>query len=385
MTTEEKQTRAWAEVDVSALVHNFKELKALVPSGTKMLATVKANAYGHGATVCAKELLAAGADYLAVATADEALSLRSDGIMAPILILGHTANERMEALIEQDITMAIFSLEQAKILSLAAQKLQKTAQVHIKINTGMERIGFSPEQVAEISACCKQPGLLAEGIFTHLACADAEDSSSVHKQYERFMGVIQELGQAGITFPLRHILNSAGMFDFPEYALDMVRAGISLYGYYPSRYVKKERAKLIPVMSIKAKVTHLHKVAAGTGISYGWTYAAPEDRLIATVPIGYADGYFRLYSNRATMLAQEKPVPVVGRICMDQCMIDVSSVNTINVGDEIIIMGKRGDAQITADDLAELIGTISYEILCATGERLPRVYINSGNSDVLNG
>jgi len=386
MEIEQYRERAWAEVDLTALAQNFLALKALVSPKTKVVATVKANAYGHGAVQCAKTLLSAGADYLSVATADEALSLRKAEISAPILILGHTAECRMAELIEQDVTMAVFSLAQAQAMSSVAQKLNKTAKIHIKVNTGMERIGFAPHQTEEMALACRLPNMFAEGIFTHLACADAEDNSSVHMQYEAFMQAISTLEQEGIYFSLRHILNSAGMINFPEYELDMVRAGISLYGYYPSSFVKKDRLKLVPVMSIKAKITYLHEVKEGVGISYGWTYRTPEKKLIATVPIGYADGYLRLYSGRAQMLLGKTLVPVVGRICMDQCMIDVSSVNTIHVGDEIIIMGKCGDAQITADDLGELIGTISYEILCATGARLPRLYIENGNYvDVLNG
>jgi len=386
MKQECSRGRAWAEVDLSALEHNFLELKKLVSSTTKVMAVVKANAYGHGAVPCAKTLIASGADYLAVATVDEALQLRSAQISTPILVLGYTAPEHLADLVSCDITATVYSMEQAQALSEEATRQDKVARLHIKINTGMERIGFAPDAASDIVAACRLPGLNPEGIYTHLACADEEDASGVHEQYRLFTALLEQLAQAGLQFSLRHILNSAGILDFPEYQLDMVRAGIVLYGYYPSCHVHKERAELRPVMSVKARVIHLHRIEKGTGVSYGWTYRAPEAATLATVSIGYADGYFRLLSNRGMMLADGKPVRVTGRICMDQCMIDVTSVNTIDVGDEIIIIGKRGDARITADDLAKCIGTISYEILCTVGERLPRLYMKNGQEqDVLNG
>ncbi len=228
--------------------------------------------------------------------------------------------------------------------------------------------------------------LEAEGIFTHLACADEQDSSSVHLQYERFISVTEKLETGGIHISLRHVLNSAGIFDFPEYQLDMVRPGIILYGYYPSQFIHTERAELRPVLSLKSRVVHLHEVEAETGISYGWTYKTKNNIKVATIPIGYADGYNRLLSNKVEMLAKGQKVPGVGRICMDQCMFDVTSVHTIHVGDEITLIGKEGEAQVTADDLAKHIGTISYEILCAVGKRIPRLYLKDGNVvGVLNG
>jgi len=381
------QNRAWAEVDLSALQHNFLQLKNLVSPQTKMLVAVKANAYGHGAVPCAKALLAAGANYLAVATAEEALELRNADISAPILILGDTPKNRMADMVARDVTMAVFSVKQAQMLSEEAQRQNKTACIHIKVNTGMERIGFAFDAKDDILAACNLPCLYPEGIFSHLACADEPDPAGAKLQFERFSALLNALGQAGRIFPLRHIANSAAIINFPEFQLDMVRAGIALYGYYPSEFVHKERAELLPVMSVRARVTHLHEARKGAGVSYGWTYRAEENVTLATVPVGYADGYFRLFSGKAHMLVHGKAVPVTGRICMDQCMIDVTSVNTIDVGDEITIIGKQKDAEITADDLANLIGTISYEILCATGERLPRLYLQDGSfsEDVLNG
>lgn len=378
--------RLWAEIDLNALTYNFQQIKTLISPKTKVMAVVKANAYGHGALACARTLLAAGADYLAVATIEEALELRSSEITAPILILGYAPAQEAEILVQNDITATVYSQEFACALSQAALKLQKTCKIHLKINTGMERLGFQPEHLDEMIAVCRLPGLHTEGIFTHLACADAEDSSGVHSQYKAFMSAVAGLTTAGISFSLRHMLNSAGIFDFPEYQLDMIRPGIVLYGYYPSRFIHTERATLKPVLTLKTRVIHLHTVPAGAKVSYGWTYTADSPKNIATLSVGYADGYSRRLSGKAQVLTGERRVPVLGKICMDQCMIDVTSVNTIHVGDEIILIGKQGDEEITAETLAEQIGTISYEILCATGKRVPRLYVRDGSVvGVLNG
>ncbi len=383
---EDFKKRVWAEIDLDALNENFNAVKGLLKPETKILAVVKANAYGHGAVPCARELLAAGADYLGVATIEEALELRHANIFAPILILGYSASQQAEVLISNNITPTVYTLDFAKALSDAALKLRKDCRIHIKVNTGMERLGFEPEQVNDIKTACSFPGLIPEGIFSHLACADSEDSSGVHRQYERFIKLTDTLTAEGLEFPLRHILNSAGIFDFPQYQLEMVRPGIVLYGYYPSDYIHTDRATLRPVMTLKTRVIHLHKALPGAKVSYGWTYTAERPTTIATLPIGYADGYNRHLSGIAKMLAGGTPVPILGRICMDQCMIDVTSVNTISVGDEIIIIGKQGDEEITAQNLADQINTISYEILCATGKRVPRLYEKGGALvDVLNG
>ncbi|MBQ9914857.1 MAG: alanine racemase [Clostridia bacterium] len=371
---EDYKKRVWAEIDLDALQHNFTAIKGLLRPETKILAVVKANAYGHGAVPCARALLSYGADYLGVATIEEALELRHANIFAPILVLGYAPAQEAEVLISNNITPTVYTMEFAKALSAAAVKLDKDCRIHLKINTGMERLGFEPEQIDDIKKVCSLPGLTAEGIFTHLACADSEDSSGVHLQYEAFIKLTNQLADGGICIPLRHILNSAGIFDFPEYQLEMVRPGIVLYGYYPSNYIHTERAVLRPVMTLKTRVIHLHKAPAGAKVSYGWTYTAKAPITIATIPIGYADGYNRHLSGKGKMLAKGQTVPILGKICMDQCMIDVSSVNTVNVGDEIIIIGKQGDEQITAQDLADQIDTISYEILCATGKRVPRLY-----------
>ncbi|MBE7036232.1 MAG: alanine racemase [Ruminococcaceae bacterium] len=369
------KARTWAEIDLEALRFNFHQIKSLLQKSTRVMAVVKADAYGHGAVPCAETLLDAGADYLAVATLEEALELRRAKITAPILILGYTAPDQAEMMVKYHITATVYSQEMAEKLSVAAAENKTKAKIHLKINTGMERIGFMPEQTEEMLSVCRLPGLEPEGIFTHLACADCADSSSVHTQYQRFSFAVESLKREGITIPLRHVLNSAGIFDFPEYQLEMVRPGIILYGYYPSDYIHTERAKLKPVLSLKSRVIHLHSVEEGTGIGYGWTYEAQKPIQVATVPVGYADGYSRLLSNRAEMMIGGQKVPVIGRICMDQCMIDVTSVHTITVGDIITVIGKEGEASITADDLAKKTETISYEVLCDISKRVPRLYI----------
>ncbi len=378
MNTEESMERSWAEIDLDALTDNFCQIRELLHPETKVLAVVKANAYGHGAVACAQTLLAAGADYLGVATLEEALQLRRAAISAPILILGYAAECEAECLVREDITPAVYSLSFAKALSAEAVRQNKRARIHLKVNTGMERIGFDVSDVQAMLTVSCLPNLYTEGIFTHLACADEADSSGVHTQFKRFTDVIDALDAEGIHIPLQHILNSAGIFDFPEYQLTMVRPGIILYGYYPSAYIHRERAVLKPVMSVKSRVIHIHSVPKGAGISYGWTFVAPRNMRVATVPIGYADGYKRGLSSKVFMLADGQRVPVLGKICMDQCMIDIGSVHTIHVGDTVTVLGQENGATVTADDLAELCQTISYEILCTIGARIPRLYVKDG-------
>ncbi len=376
--TKDLAMRTWAEINLNALEHNIKQIKGLLCPTTKVLAVVKSNAYGHGAVTCAHALLDAGADYLAVATVEEAVELRHADIAAPILILGYIPWQQAELLISYNLTATVYSVSFAKALSEAATAQNKSCRIHIKVNTGMERLGFEPDELDKIQSVCQMSGLNVEGIFSHLACADEEDSSGVHLQYDKFIKIIDALKELGISIPLKHILNSAGIIDFPEYQLDMVRPGIILYGYYPSSFIHTERLTLLPVLTLKSKIIHLHTAKAGAKVSYGWTYTTQKDTLIATVPIGYADGYSRHLSGAAYMLINGKKAPILGRICMDQCMIDASSVNTTNVGDEVIIIGKQGEEEITADTLARLSHTIPYEILCAIGRRVPRLYMKDG-------
>lgn len=385
--TEEKR-RAWVEVDLDALKKNFKNIKAKLKESTKTMCVVKADAYGHGYAEVSKTLSACGADCFAVATIEEAVQMRKAGIDKDILILGYTEKSAAYDLVYYDITAAVFDYESAENLSLEAKSQGKTAKVHIKIDTGMTRIGYSitEESADEIIKITKLDSLFVEGMFSHFSKADEYDKTYSAYQFYNFMQMDEMLKSRGFCVPVKHIANSAAIMEMPEYQLDMVRPGIILYGIYPSDEVDTENLELTPVMSIKAHIARVREVEKGTLVSYGGTYGAKEDgEKIATVPIGYADGYTRIFTGKTKMIAGGKAVPVIGRICMDQCMIDVSLVHNIDVGDEVIVMGKEGDINIGADYLAEQAGTIGYEIVCMAGKRLKRHYIqNAETKKVLN-
>ncbi|MCD8089230.1 MAG: alanine racemase, partial [Clostridiales bacterium] len=327
----------------------------------------------------AKVCLFNGAEYLAVANCDEALSLRANSIMEPVLILGYTVSGNLGAVIENNITQTVFSKEMAEEISREALKLGKTCRVHIKIDTGMGRLGFLPNEksIEEIMYISRLPGIFTEGIFTHFAESDSADKSYTRLQAERFAYVCGALEEKGLKL-IRHCANSAAVLDMlPELKYDMVRAGIILYGYYPSDEVKRS-IDIKPVMSLKTHIGYVKPLAAGSSVSYGRTFTAKKDMKVATVPVGYADGYMRCFSNKARVIVKGCYAPIVGRICMDQFMIDVSGVPSVAMGDEVILLGEEKGLKIDADELAGLGDTISYEILCAVGKRVPRVYIRDG-------
>jgi len=372
-------TRTWAEINTDALTANIKNIRKITNKNAMVMAVVKADAYGHGAVETAKILLKNGADRLAVADLDEAIELRKSGITADILILGASFDEDCGLLVKYDITPAVFSYDFAKKLSEEAVKQQKQAKLHIKIDTGMSRIGFvsgvSDEDVCnEILKISKLPNLFTEGIFSHFATSDEKDDSYTKKQFSEFLSICNQLKDKGLTIPIRHIANSAAIMMYPETHLDMVRAGIILYGFYPSDEVDKEKLKLKRVMIVKSRIT-LIKEIKNRSVSYGQTYIAHDITKVATIPVGYADGYTRLLNNKAKIIANGKAVNVIGRICMDQCMIDVTNVHNINTGDEVIIFGED---IVTADDIAASLGTINYEIVCMVSRRIPRIYISDG-------
>ncbi len=371
--------RVAAFIDLDRLAANIRNIKKAV-GDKKVLAVVKADAYGHGAVEAAKVCLFNGAEYLAVANSDEGLSLRKNNIMEPVLILGYTVSGNLRAVIENDITQTVFSYEMAEEISQAAVSLGKVCKVHIKIDSGMGRLGFLPseESIEEIIKISKMKGIFVEGIFTHFAEADSADKSYTELQAKRFKYMCGGLEERGLKL-LKHCANSAAILDLPKLRLDMVRAGIILYGYYPSDEVKKT-IEIKPVMSLKTHISYVKKLKAGSFISYGRTYAVKEDMTVATVPVGYADGYMRAFSNKASVIVKGKAAPVVGRICMDQFMIDISRIDGVEMGDEVILLGEDNGLSIDADKLAELGGTISYEILCAVGKRVPRVYIKDGKA-----
>lgn len=378
--------RAWAQVDLDALAHNINEIKKI--TNAKILAVVKADAYGHGFLEASRTFLAHGAAMLGVATVDEAVQLRENEISAPILILGGICKDEAQKLVAYDIMPTVYTYEMAKVLSDEAGRQNKTAKIHIKVDTGMNRLGFLAADEAgleQILSISRLPNLVVDGVFTHFACADEKDASYTHLQFEKFLQVCKKLTARGLTGFIRHACNSAATMMFPEMHLDMVRPGIILYGLYPSDEVDKSRLSLRPAMTLKANITHIKEVGEGERVSYGGRFTTTGPTKIATVSVGYADGYSRILSNQAKMIVADKKVPVIGTICMDQCMIDVTSVQNISVGDEAILFGRWDKESISVEEIAQCMGTINYEVLCVIGKRIPRVYINGGKIvNVLN-
>lgn len=385
---EYKLNRAWAEIDLDAIAHNVREIRKLTGKRVELMAAVKADAYGHGVLEVVRTLLDSGVNQLAVSMLDEAIQIRKMGINVPILILGYTDPARAEEVILNDVSQTVFSLDLAHSLSAAAVKLGRNARIHVKIDTGMTRLGFMPgySAVKNIMEISRMPGLIIEGLFTHFASADERERDYTNMQFERFMGVCSELARVGIHIPLKHVCNSGGIIQYPEMHLDMVRPGIILYGLYPSGEVDRSVIDLKPAMTLKANVVHVKEVDKDVCISYGRTFRTSRKSRIATVPIGYADGYTRLMSNKGRMLVNGEFAPVVGRICMDQCMIDVTDLKSeVRVGDEVVIFGSQGGASISVDEIAAEVGTINYELVCIIGKRIPRVYLKSGEiCSVLN-
>ena len=389
------EKRAWADIDLDALINNISEIRRHVGEHTKIMGIVKADGYGHGYLEVAKTLIANGADALGVAFMDEAIQIRKCGIDTPILILGYTHPDYAEELIEKDIMPNCYTRDMAEAMSRAGQKLGKTGKIHIKIDTGMGRVGYRYSEdeelnratVEEIIEISKLPNLEIDGLFTHFAVADDDDDEYTKMQYRRFSELCDRVKAAGVKVNLRHCCNSAGLMRFPEFHMDMVRPGIILYGLMPSDFVDKSILNLKPAMALKAKITNIKTVEKGTSVSYGRKYQSesPETK-IATVSIGYADGYSRILSGKAEIIAGGQKCRQIGNICMDQCMIDVTNVNNINIGDEAILFGKSSDGvEIPIEDIADIMGTINYEILCVVGKRVPRVYLKDGKiADVHN-
>ena len=377
------EKRTWAEINLDALAYNMRGIREITDPHARIMAVVKADAYGHGVVGCAQTLLENGADRLAVATLDEAIELRREFPDVPIMILGSSMGEEAEDIIKNDIIANVYTAEFARELSDTAVRLGKTARVHIKLDTGMSRIGFvindndNGGTLNEIERIYNMPGIEIEGIFSHFSTSDEADESYTRLQFRRFITICDSLAGRGIDIPIRHICNSAAIMMYPEYHLDMVRPGIILYGMYPSDEVDKKRLPLRYVMSLKALITYVKDIEAGRGVSYGKKYIAGGDERIATVPIGYADGYSRLLTGKAEIAVGNERFPVLGRICMDQCMINVTSGHNVKRGDEALIFG---EGAVTVDDIAGWLGTINYEITCMTSRRIPRVYKRHGET-----
>ncbi len=385
---EYKLNRAWAEINLDNIAHNIREIRRITNRNAAIMGVVKADAYGHGVMEVARTLLENGVERLAVSMLDEAIQLRQNGINVPILILGYTDPIRASEIISNDVTQSVFSHELAQALSDEAVKQRRKVKIHIKIDTGMSRIGFLPgysavKNVVEIS---RLPNIIIEGLFTHFASADEKNRDFTLMQFERFMSICSELQRIGIHIPIKHCANSAGIIEYPEMHLDMVRPGIIQYGMYPSEEVDKSKILLKPAMTWKANVILVKEVEKDTAISYGRIFTTDRTSRIATLPVGYADGYSRMLSNKGKVLIHGQYAPVVGRICMDQCMVDVTDLSeSVSVGDEVVLIGVQGENSITAEDVANSVGIINYELVCIIGKRIPRAFIKDGKiSKILN-
>lgn len=371
--------RITAYIDLQAVEHNFNSMKENLVPGTKVIAVIKTDGYGHGAAEIAK--FTEGYEYIwgfAVAAFSEAEELRNAGITKPILILGYSFEENYEQMVDMQIRPAIFTMDMAQKFAEAALKKGVQAPFHLAVDTGMSRIGISCDEkgmnLAE--SICALPGLKPEGIFTHFSRADETDKSYTVYQLERFRLFCSRLESKGIQNLIRHCSNSASIIDMKDACMDAVRAGISIYGIYPSDEVNKEQVRLKHVMELKSHIVYLKEVEKGTQVSYGGTYVAPERRRIATVPVGYGDGYPRSLSSKACVLIRGKRAPIIGRICMDQFMVDVTEIEAEHL-DEVTLIGRDGDEEITVEELSGICGRFPYEFICDIGKRVPRVYLNA--------
>ncbi|SEO67273.1 alanine racemase [Paenibacillus sp. OV219] len=374
-----------AEISLDALARNLQSFREAIPQGMRLMASVKANAYGHGAVEIAREAERCGIDYLGVAFLDEALQLRQAGIIANILVLGYVPPEGLAAAREANIAIALFSDDIIAAVA-ALPPSDKKLTVHVKIDTGMGRLGVlaGDDALPFIQRAMKEPNLVVEGLFTHYARADETNKSYTELQYERFSQVVEQLKAAGLEIPIIHAANSATGIDTPEMGIGMLRLGISMYGLYPSAEVNHSRIALEPVLTLKTAVVMVKDAPPGWGISYGTRYFTQGTEAIGTLPIGYADGFSRMLTGKAEVLLRGQRVPVRGTICMDQCMIGLDAAAAIGnkpveVGEEVVLIGCQGDAAITADDVADQLDTINYEITCMIANRVPRVYLRGGS------
>ena len=368
--------RCYAEISLEAIGHNIREVKKRLPEGVKLLGVVKANAYGHGAVPVAS-YLENQVDYFATATIEEAVELRENGISAPILIIGYVSPSQYGDLVEYDITQTIDSYAQALALEKEAARQNRKAKAHLAVDTGMTRIGFqvTEHDADEAAKIADLPHIELEGMFTHFSCADQEDKTYCSMQMEKYDKMTALLAERGVTIPLRHICNSAGIMEFDDHHFEMVRSGIITYGIYPSEEVKKERLDLIPALSWKSHVIHVKEVGPGIGVSYGATYVTEKPMTrIATVSAGYADGYPRALSNQGCVLIHGKKAPIIGRICMDQMMVDVTDIPDVQVEDVVTLVGTDGDETITIEEIANPAARFDYEMLCDISSRVTRVY-----------
>lgn len=378
----EKYQRVYAAVDLSAVRWNMERMHDNLMTGTQMIGVIKTDGYGHGAVPIGRELETLPYVFgYAAATAEEAFILRRAGLKKPILILGYTFPYCYEELIRQDIRPAVFRRDMLKALDECAEKLGKKAPVHVKVDTGMSRIGIRPDEegLAFMEWAVSLQHIVVEGAFTHFARADERDKSAARAQLARFTGFLEKVEErTGIEIPVKHCSNSAGILELPEANLSLVRAGITLYGLSPSEEVPKDLLSLRPVLSLKSHLVYVKEVEAGTPVSYGGTYVTEKRMRIATVPVGYGDGYPRSLSNKGYVLIRGKRARILGRVCMDQFMVDVSEIPEAKEGDEVTLIGADGAEEITMETLGDLSGRFNYELACDLGKRIPRVYLRDG-------
>jgi len=361
-----------AEINLDAIEYNLGQVREIVGPDVKICPAVKADAYGHGAVPVSRLLVEAGVEMLGVAFVEEALELRDAGIDAPIVLLQPAFIEQIPEIVRLDLTPTVCDMEFARELSRQSTRKRK---VHLKVDTGMGRVGIQPETAPTFAAeLAELPGIQLEGMFTHFPSADEEDLAFTYRQIDQFAGIIEDVEAAGVPIPLRHAANSAGLLNCPNSCFNMVRPGIMLYGLYDSAFVSRE-VELHQSMTLKSRVVFLKELPPGRTVGYGRTYTTTRKTVVATIPIGYADGYNRRLSNRGHALVRGARVPIIGRVCMDQTMLDVTDVPGVLVGDEVVLYGRQGDQEIAMEEIEEIVGTISYEIVCAVSKRVPRVYV----------
>lgn len=382
MESHDYKNRVYLKIDLDAICSNIKAVMDKVGDKTQVMAVVKADAYGHGAIEVAKALSEIGTDCFSVATVGEALALRRAGITKPIMILDFVFPNQFETIIRNDIILTVFQYDIAKQLNVAAGEMGTTAHIHIKVDTGMGRIGYIPcsESVDEICRIAQLPNIEIDGIFTHFACADMSDKTSMHKQEKLFNDFVDEVEARGVKIPVKHICNSAAIIDKDDGFMDMVRSGIVTYGLYPSDEVNKDKLKVKPAMELRSVVINVKTIHEGSTVGYGSTYVAQKPTVIATIPVGYADGYPRMLSNKGDVLIHGKRARIVGRVCMDQFMVDVTDIPDVSTGDSVTLIGRDGDETITCDEIGEISGRFNYEFLCCITRRVPRVYIRNGKT-----
>lgn len=378
--------RVYAQIDLDAIRYNIMQMQQVIQPETKILGVIKTDGYSHGAVPIAQELepmdVMAG---FAVATAEEALVLRRAGIRKPVLILGYAFSYSYKDLIREDVRLTVFRTDMLKDISEAVKELQTegyavNAKIHIKVDTGMSRIGIFPDEkgLLFVKEAFNTPGVVVEGIFTHFATADEEDKKAAFIQLDKFKAFLALLEENGIHIPIKHCANSAAIIEMKQACMDMVRAGISLYGLYPSHEVNREALPLRPALSLYSHVIYLKEIMPGTAVSYGGTYVAKEVRKVATIPVGYGDGYPRALSGCGYVLIGGKKAPIIGRVCMDQFMVDVTHIDSVKEGDLVTLIGTDGPETVTLEELADLAGRLHYEFACDLGKRIPRVYMKDG-------